>query len=62
MLLMKLKNINDLPLLKNVGFSACPHNAIRQNKEIAKYTCSLNGGEGCVREFIEDVILTDALP
>jgi YrbI family 3-deoxy-D-manno-octulosonate 8-phosphate phosphatase len=50
-------DINDVPLLKKVGFSACPKNAMRQNKDIAKYICLLNGGEGCVREFIEEVIL-----
>jgi YrbI family 3-deoxy-D-manno-octulosonate 8-phosphate phosphatase len=51
-------DINDVPLLKKVGFSACPKNAMRQNKDIAKYICLLNGGEGCVREFIEEVILS----
>lgn len=50
-------DINDLDVLKAVGFSACPFDAMRQNREVAQYVCKLKGGDGCVREFIEEVIL-----
>ncbi len=49
-------DINDLDVLKVVGFSSCPFDAMKQNREIVHYVCKLKGGEGCVREFIEKVI------
>jgi YrbI family 3-deoxy-D-manno-octulosonate 8-phosphate phosphatase len=46
-------DINDTELLKIVGFSACPNDAVETNKEVANYICRSGGGEGCVREFAE---------
>ena len=47
----------DIPLLKKVGFSACPANGIDKVKESVNYVCKRNGGEGEIREII-DMILT----
>ena len=43
----------DIPLLKKVGFSACPNNAISEVKKNVDYVCNKNGGEGAVREIID---------
>lgn len=52
-------DINDVGLLKKVGFSAVPNDAILQSKEIADYICKTNGGHGAFREFA-DLILNSA--
>lgn len=46
----------DIPLLKAVGFSAAPRNALPPVKRVVDYVTTTKGGEGAVREFI-DVIL-----
>ena len=50
-------DVNDLPLLKLVGISASPCDAINQVKNSVKYVCTCNGGQGAFREFA-DFILT----
>ncbi len=40
----------DLVLLKRVGFSAAPANAVAEVKEIAHYITTQTGGQGAVRE------------
>ena len=49
-------DLNDLNLLKNVGLSACPSNAVYKIKNISDYICSKKGGDGCMREFAEKII------
>jgi 3-deoxy-D-manno-octulosonate 8-phosphate phosphatase (KDO 8-P phosphatase) len=49
-------DVNDLELLKKVGFSACPADAISDVKVICHYICKSNGGHGVFRE-ISDLIL-----
>jgi len=49
-------DINDIEILKKVKFSACPNDALNECKEIVKYICKNNGGDGCVREFIEEIL------
>jgi YrbI family 3-deoxy-D-manno-octulosonate 8-phosphate phosphatase len=49
-------DLNDMEIMKQVGFSACPQDAQEAVKEIADYVCNIKGGEGCVREF-SDLIL-----
>lgn len=49
-------DINDIDILKNVGYSACPNDAVNKCKEVVGYICKKNGGEGCVREFVENII------
>ena len=46
-------DINDLELLKSVGFSACPVDAGDAVKEVADYVCKSSGGEGCFREVVD---------
>jgi 3-deoxy-D-manno-octulosonate 8-phosphate phosphatase (KDO 8-P phosphatase) len=46
-------DVNDLELLKRVGFAAAPADAAEQNKKAAHYITVKNGGEGCVRELCD---------
>lgn len=46
-------DINDLPILKLVGFSAAPHNAVKIVKEQVQFVAKTSGGEGAVREIID---------
>ena len=49
-------DINDIELLKKVGLSGCPMDAISEVKTICHYICKSNGGHGVLRE-ISDLIL-----
>ena len=49
-------DILDLVLLKRVGLSAAPRNAVPEVKHSVDYVSTLGGGQGAVREFI-DLIL-----
>ena len=49
-------DIPDIPILKKIGFSACPSDAIDDVKKICKYICKNKGGNGCVREFVEKIL------
>ena len=51
-------DVNDIELLKKVGFSATPKDGIIQVQNIVDYVCKKNGGEGAFRE-IADLILYD---
>ncbi|MBR3229508.1 MAG: HAD-IIIA family hydrolase [Bacilli bacterium] len=46
-------DINDLEILKNVGFSACPNDAMEEVKKICNFVSSKDGGKGVVRDVIE---------
>ncbi len=46
----------DLPVMRQVGFSACPSNAVAVVRRESDYVCKSRGGEGAVREVI-DLIL-----
>lgn len=49
-------DVNDIGLLKSVGFSACPNDAVRKVKETVNFVSSKNGGDGILRE-IADLVL-----
>lgn len=51
-------DINDLNLLKLVGLSATPNDAINKAKEIVHYKCKAKGGDGAFRE-LADLILSN---
>jgi 3-deoxy-D-manno-octulosonate 8-phosphate phosphatase (KDO 8-P phosphatase) len=46
-------DVNDLELLKRVGFAAAPADAMPQNKKAVHYVTEKKGGEGCVREICD---------
>lgn len=49
-------DILDVPLLKSVGFPACPRNADSRAKKHAKLVTEAKGGEGAVRELVEFIL------
>ncbi|MAV94114.1 MAG: 3-deoxy-D-manno-octulosonate 8-phosphate phosphatase [Euryarchaeota archaeon] len=49
-------DLNDLEIMKSVGFCASPHDGVLQVKKISDYVCDLNGGEGAFREFSELIL------
>src|ERR1700743_2746218 len=50
-------DVNDLEVMKMVGVSICPANAISFVKDVAQMVCEANGGSGCFREAAEKIIL-----
>ena len=49
-------DIPDIPAMQMSGIIACPQNAVAEVKRISHYISHLAGGEGCVREIIEQVL------
>jgi YrbI family 3-deoxy-D-manno-octulosonate 8-phosphate phosphatase len=47
---------NDLEIMKLVGLTACPANALPAIKAQVDYICENKGGEACFREFAELII------
>lgn len=46
-------DINDLEVIKKVALSACPNDATPKIKSSSHIILTKNGGDGCVREFID---------
>ncbi len=49
-------DIPDLPVMKMVGLPACPNDAVQEIQNISKYISQKKGGQGCVRDVIEQVL------
>jgi YrbI family 3-deoxy-D-manno-octulosonate 8-phosphate phosphatase len=49
-------DVNDIELLKKVGFSATPKDGIIEVRKIVDYICKKNGGEGAFREIADLLI------
>ncbi|MDA9843856.1 HAD-IIIA family hydrolase [Flavobacteriaceae bacterium] len=49
-------DVPDIPVMKKVGVSCCPADAVSDVKAMADYISHKKGGEGCVREIIEQVL------
>ncbi|MCA0430878.1 MAG: HAD hydrolase family protein [Bacteroidetes bacterium] len=50
---------DDLPdweVMNKVGLAVCPNDAATEIKAISQYVSNKNGGEGCVRDIIEQVL------
>jgi len=54
-------DVNDLGLLKLVGLSATPNDAILEAKKISVYQCVQNGGRGAFRELVDQIILAKTI-
>ena len=50
-------DVNDLDIMKIVGLTACPFDAVDEVKGVVDIQLSKKGGEGCVREFIDNHLL-----
>lgn len=49
-------DIPDYEIMNNVGVACCPSDAAIEIKSISDYISDLKGGEGCVRDIIEQVM------
>lgn len=49
-------DLNDLPLLRRVGFSASPSNTPEYVKRHVHYVTTAHGGYGAFREFVEKIL------
>ena len=50
-------DINDLEVMDAVGFSGCPADAMEAIKLKANVVLIRNGGDACVREFVDEHLL-----
>ncbi len=49
-------DLPDYEVMKIAGIAVCPSDAAYEIKEISKYISAINGGNGCVRDIIEQVL------
>ncbi len=49
-------DIPDIPAMQMSGMVVCPQDAVPEVKRISHYISHLNGGKGCVRDIIEQVL------
>jgi 3-deoxy-D-manno-octulosonate 8-phosphate phosphatase (KDO 8-P phosphatase) len=49
-------DLPDYEIMKKVGVPTCPADAVEEIKAIAAYVSHKTGGEGCVRDVIEQVL------
>ena len=49
-------DIPDIPVMKKIGVPCCPNDAVQDVKQISIYISKKNGGQGCVRDIIEQTL------
>lgn len=49
-------DIPDFPVMKSVGMPCCPNDAAEEIQHISSYISNKKGGEGCVRDIIEQIM------
>ncbi|MDP2060274.1 MAG: HAD hydrolase family protein, partial [Flavobacteriaceae bacterium] len=49
-------DILDLAAMKMVALPTCPQDAVPEVKQMSLYVSHRNGGQGCVRDIIEQVL------
>jgi len=49
-------DIPDYPVMKLVGLAACPKDAVPEIQNVSRYISQKKGGNGCVRDVIEQVL------
>jgi 3-deoxy-D-manno-octulosonate 8-phosphate phosphatase (KDO 8-P phosphatase) len=49
-------DIPDFEVMKNAGVAVCPSDADNEIKQVAAYISDKKGGEGCVRDIVEQVM------
>ncbi|AEA45586.1 3-deoxy-D-manno-octulosonate 8-phosphate phosphatase, YrbI family [Fluviicola taffensis DSM 16823] len=54
-------DINDLSIMREIGLSACPKDAVQEVKKEVDIVLTKNGGAGVVREFIDNFLLSEPL-
>ncbi len=51
-------DLPDLQILRKVGLSACPADAVPEILNVVDYVSPIPGGRGCVRDVVEKVLKT----
>ena len=46
----------DIHCIKSVSIGTCPNDAVPEIREVADYISHVNGGDGCVRDVMEQVL------
>ena len=54
-------DLNDISVIRAVGFSACPSTAPAYIKKLVTKVLSKGGGQGVFREFVEDILAHEGL-
>ncbi|MGV3611234.1 MAG: KdsC family phosphatase [Fluviicola sp.] len=54
-------DVNDLSIMREIGLSACPKDAVQEVKKEADIVLTKNGGTGVVREFIDNFLLPEPI-
>jgi 3-deoxy-D-manno-octulosonate 8-phosphate phosphatase (KDO 8-P phosphatase) len=49
-------DLQDIPLMKKVGFAVAPFDAVPEVKGVSSYICKKSGGEGVFRETTEIIL------
>ena len=49
-------DVPDIEVMKQVAVAACPQDAVADVKEISNYISHKKGGEGCVRDIVEQTL------
>ncbi len=49
-------DVPDIYPMKMVGLPTCPQDAVPEIKAVSAYISHKNGGDGCVRDLIEQVM------
>lgn len=49
-------DIPDYPVMELVGLPCCPNDAAEEIQNISRYISDKKGGEGCVRDIIEQIL------
>tara|TARA_Y100000746_G_C15296457_1_gene363804 strand:+ start:268 stop:768 length:501 start_codon:yes stop_codon:yes gene_type:complete len=52
-------DLNDYFVMQECGYTACPSDSHPKIKSISDYVCQSKGGDGIVREVLEDVFKID---
>jgi YrbI family 3-deoxy-D-manno-octulosonate 8-phosphate phosphatase len=54
-------DIFDVPVIKSVGFSGCPADAVNECLKTVNFVCKNKGGNGAVREFVNEIISINSI-
>jgi 3-deoxy-D-manno-octulosonate 8-phosphate phosphatase (KDO 8-P phosphatase) len=54
-------DIPDLEVMKEAGSAACPYDAVQEIRSICAFVSDKKGGEGCVRDAVEQTLRAQGL-
>ncbi len=54
-------DLPDIDPMKEAGLPACPYDAVHEVRSVSSFVSNKNGGEGCVRDVIEQTLRAKGL-